>query len=245
MGMGWVDMKMGRLLLLAAIYAGLAAAIGCSAFASANGNGNGQEWDIILPVDTIHYGGPVTVLIVGPSGAEGWLWAFGPGETVPVRVRPGEQHTVTLKWAGRQTSEVALVIWSTEKPRFGPVLVERRVRYSPFASPTPTPIPAPTPTPTPMPTPVPTSTPTAVERCLEQQGTYVYARGQPGRCVPPTPEPTPTSTPVPTSTPPPSPTPTPTPTAQERCWAVGGVWREYSPELTECVLGPWSLLCPW
>ena len=24
-----------------------------------------------------------------------------------------------------------------------------------------------------------------------------------------------------------------------------GVWREYSPELTECVLGPWSLLCPW
>ena len=243
MGMGWVDMKIGRLLLLATIYAGLAAAIGCSAFASANGNG--QEWDIILPVDTIHYGGPVTVLIVGPSGGVGWLWAFGPGETNAVLVRPGEQHTITLHWAGKQTSEVALVIWSTEKPRFGPVLVERRVRYSPFASPTPTPIPAPTPTPTPMPTPVPTSTPTAVERCLEQQGTYVYASGQPGRCVPPTPEPTPTSTPVPTSTPPPSPTPTPPPTAQERCWAVGGVWREYSPELTECVLGPWSLLCPW
>ena len=79
MGMGWVDMKMGRLLLLAAIYAGLAAAIGCSAFASANGNG--QEWDIILPVDTIHYGGPVTVLIVGPSGARD---GFGPS----ARARP-------------------------------------------------------------------------------------------------------------------------------------------------------------
>ena len=145
MGMGWVDMKMGQRLLLAVIYTGLAAAIGCSAFASANG----QKWDIILPVDTIHYGGPVTVLIVGPSGAEGWLWAFGPGETDPVLVRPGEQHTITLNWAGQQTSDVALVVWSTEKPRVGPVLAERRVRYSPFPSPTPTPIPAPTPTPTP------------------------------------------------------------------------------------------------
>ena len=36
MKMGWVDMKMGRLLLLAVIYAGLAAAIGCSAFANAH-----------------------------------------------------------------------------------------------------------------------------------------------------------------------------------------------------------------
>ena len=78
MGMGWVDMKMGRLVLLAAIYAGLlAAAIGCSAFASANGNG--QEWDIILPVDTIHYGGPVTVLIVGPSGGRGMALGLRPG----------------------------------------------------------------------------------------------------------------------------------------------------------------------